>query len=251
MLYGGEGWHDTWEWDGTNWAKKAIGTSPRIHTHRLVYDTARERCVLVGTNRSVSAEVAMEAWEWDGANWLRRSVAEHPKQRAQFDLCYDMALARTLMFGSWITMNDTWEYGPTHGARLTTYGAGCAGSAGIPTLTAPRPPWLGEFFTIRLGSLPAGPAVVMLGDSSSAWGGVPLPLRLDPLGMTGCSLLANPLLLLPVLQSSGSGTASFVTPGNAALLGGSFYTQAFVVDPQANLFGATVSNAGAGRIGGR
>ena len=94
-------------------------------------------------------------------------------------------------------------------------------------------------------------ALVLLGGSRTSWGALTRPLRLDLIGMTGCSLLASGEVLFPVTPSGGIATLTLPVPNDPGLLGGLFFNQGFVRDPPANPFGATMSNAGEGRIGGK
>jgi hypothetical protein len=55
VLFGGSNWtespylEDTWEWDGTSWAKRTLPTSPAARSsHAMAYDIARNRLVLFG-----------------------------------------------------------------------------------------------------------------------------------------------------------------------------------------------------------
>jgi len=92
---------------------------------------------------------------------------------------------------------------------------------------------------------------VWLGRSRTAWGSVNLPLDLTFAGLPGCALRTSPEFAFPVFNRTGRATLSLLLPQDAALLGASFYNQALVADRSANAFGATLSNAGEGRIGGR
>jgi hypothetical protein len=249
VVYGGAaGRYDTWEWDGNDWTQHALATSPQVASARLVYDAERSRCVLVGTDVATNL---MGAWEWDGGSWTARTNSERPAQREQFALCYDPWRARSVLFGSTTDGNDTWEYGPTHAASLTSFGVGCAGSSGAPSLSARPLPWLGDTLTIEASNLAAGPAVVLLGPSDTVWSGTPLPFDLGPLGMPGCQLLVDPEVLLPLAVAAGTGTFRLPVVPDPGLLGLTLYAQALSIDPPANPFGAAVSDGLRITIGGR
>lgn len=52
---------------------------------------------------------------------------------------------------------------------------------------------------VHLSEAPAGaPAVLLAGLSNHAWGGIPLPLKLDPWGFTGCALATPVLATVPL-----------------------------------------------------
>jgi hypothetical protein len=94
-------------------------------------------------------------------------------------------------------------------------------------------------------------ALLLVGTSRTAWGPVPLPLDLSPLGMPGCALRVNGTGILAVAVGGGRGAVPLRIPDDASLLGSRFYDQAIVVDPAANAAGATASHALEARIGGR
>ena len=81
-------------------------------------------------------------------------------------------------------------------------------------------------------------------------GSTPLPQRLDPLGMPGCSAHVSPDAVLFVAGSGGEAKFTITVPYQPSLLGLRFYNQAFVLDPAANALGAVVSDAAAALIGG-
>jgi hypothetical protein len=74
-------------------------------------------------------------------------------------------------------------------------------------------------------------------------------LPLAGIGMPGCTLLADPLVLELI---SGPGTAAvwtFNVPGTPSLFGATFFNQGFSLDPGANMLGFAASNAGRGTLG--
>jgi hypothetical protein len=214
----------------------------------MAFDWARERVVLfggIGPGGFVS-----DTWEWDGTDWIQRFPAISPPATEQLAMTYDLARGRLVLFDS----GGTWEYGPTSPAGYSAFGLGCVGSAGTPALesVSGRRPWLGENFTVAVSQIPANaPALVWLGSSKTSWGPILLPFALDHVGMTGCTLLASPQLLFVPRYSGGAASLTLPVPNDPSLLGGAFFNQALVVDPPANRFGATVSNACEGKIGSK
>lgn len=97
-----------------------------------------------------------------------------------------------------------------------------------------------------LSTAPAGLlAVFATGVSDTSIGGVPLPLPLDVLGATGCSLhtSTDAVQLQPTLASAG-GSAVFGrvdTPRDPRLLGATVHAQMFVLDPAVNAAGLRAS----------
>jgi hypothetical protein len=137
-------------------------------------------------------------------------------------------------------------------AAYGAYGAGCAGTMGVPTL-APAPgsrPILQTVFTVNLGSLPQSLAVMATGFSNTRFGPVTLPFDLTPLGMPGCSLLTSVVLTQVATGTGNAATWSIGVPNDSSILGASFFNQAFVPSPTTNPAGLVVTNAGRGRLGG-
>ena len=219
--------------------------------------SAAHRLRLFGGSHAASAGVFQDTWEWDGTDWRQRTVTAAPSPRAT-QMAHDTQRGRTLLFSGEdrvsgvLTPGDTWEYGPTHPASFQSFGAGCAGSAGVPTLRALGLPWLGDRFSLRVERLPPGSSVlVWLSGSRSLWGALPLPLDLTGAGMPGCALRVSPHVTLPLFNFTGTADVSVPVPDDVVLLGHPVYSQALVADRAANSLGATTSNAGEARFGAR
>ncbi len=89
------------------------------------------------------------------------------------------------------------------------------------------------------------------GFSRDLFGGQPLPLALDFLGMTGCVLHASIDALTVAVASGGVSQFDMTVPTNSALIGATFFAQTLVIDPAANSAGVTASNALSFTIGRR
>ena len=141
----------------------------------------------------------------------------------------------------------------TYYGGYTAYAAGCAGTAGVPTLgaAAGSRPALGTTFTAQLGNLPLSLAIICTGfsDTSALGGSLPLPFALTGFGMPGCSLLADPVATTFLVGAGGTATWSLALPGNTSYLGMLFFNQGFSLDPTANPGGIAVSNGGRACIG--
>lgn len=124
-----------------------------------------------------------------------------------------------------------------------TYGAGCFGAAGVPTLSCAVRPISGATLQLRVDNVPApGLALLVTVLSESTWSGLPLPLNLLPAGAPGCwALLSLDATNLGV-AAAGVATIPFPIPA-AGALGIRIFQQAVVVDPTRNALGLTVSNA--------
>ena len=118
-------WHflaDTWEWDGSTWARRTPATSPLARmSASMVYDSARERIVLFGgwgvshhVEPNYSTNIFDDTWEWDGIAWVQRTPAPHPTVRQYPAMAYDSARGVTVFFGGddSTVHGDLWEYGP-------------------------------------------------------------------------------------------------------------------------------------------
>ncbi|HEU4417605.1 MAG TPA: hypothetical protein VFT55_01625 [Planctomycetota bacterium] len=151
----------------------------------------------------------------------------------------------------WNIYTTAWQdASPT--ASYTQYGTGCAGALGVPVLQATpgSRPALGTTFTADVLHLPFAIALVTLGLSNTMTStSLPLPFPLDVIGMPGCHLLADPLVLNLAVGTGSSASWSWTLPSSPDVFGITFFNQAFSLDPAANPFGFTVSNGGAGFIG--
>lgn len=138
---------------------------------------------------------------------------------------------------------------PVTGA-LVPYGKGCSGKAGTPSLSASKPPMLGEDFKIEVTQLPStGPATLVLGVSDKTWNGILLPFNMGLIGGTGCTLLSSAEFFLPLTASGGTWSITLPLPNDPGLLLFPFFCQATGIDFSANALGMVFSNAGAGKAG--
>lgn len=136
-------------------------------------------------------------------------------------------------------------------ATATTFGAGCAGVAGVPDLTAANTPELGETFQLDATNLdPALPlGVMVVGFSNTTWSLGALPYNLQGAGFgAGCELLVSPDALQAFPAAAGSGSYGLPIPQGAQFLGIDLYFQVASLDTVA-VGGITVGNAVASTIG--
>lgn len=122
---------------------------------------------------------------------------------------------------------------------------GCMGSLkSQPALRPGSIPVLGQVFNLEHSRLPASaPALMLLGANAQTWGPIPLPLKLDGLGMPGC-LLAQDILVTAGFVAKGDGTATLPLPipSLPSLAGVPFYVQSFVIATGANKGNAVMTN---------
>jgi hypothetical protein len=114
---------DTWEWDGSSWAKRnGLGPTAR-KDHALASDTVRFRITAFGG--SVCGRPVGDTYEWDGLTWLLRSTTG-PSPRSSHAMAYDVTRRRTTLFGgvgpgksfsgeTWVWDGSGWTLASTTG----------------------------------------------------------------------------------------------------------------------------------------
>lgn len=239
--------NDTWLFDGTDWLQQSPATSPTArYDHSMVTDTARGRIVMFG------GPGIADTWEWDGTNWLNRTPATTPAARSDTYLAYDFVREQVLMFGS-VAAPETWRYAPVQAAQVTISGSGCAGTLSTaPALTTNERPWLDSAFHVDMGPVPTNTIGLMLwglSDTTSSLG--PLPLPLAAIGMPGCVLQVDPVLIDAFLAAGQTATWTLTIPNAPQLLGVAIYSQGAAFDQGANAFGLIVANHAALLLGGK
>src|SRR5262249_31747355 len=133
--------------------------------------------------------------------------------------------------------NDTWTLAVA-GAE-DTFGAGCPGSLGGPSLqpstgATPEP---GGVASPEVGTPPKSVAMMAAGFSRTVAGSQPLPMALSSFGMPGCSLLVSPDATVLLVGSGSAARWTLSLPSTPGLLGTELYLQAFAWDPAANAAG--------------
>ncbi len=132
ILFGGIGYgssynNETWEWDGTGWAKKTSATSPTSqYSHAMAYDSVRGKVVLFGGSAGVNT-YNDETWEWDGTSWAKKTPADpegdgNPSARYWHAMAYDSARGKVVLFGGSTdsgSNNETWEWNGTSWTKKT------------------------------------------------------------------------------------------------------------------------------------
>lgn len=114
----------------------------------------------------------------------------------------------------------------------TSYGTGCGGAGGAPTLAISPPMRPGFTSTLSMQHLPANqPGVLMFGDSRTNYFGIPLPLPLAGLGLPGCELLIGPQSSISFFTGNGQPSWSFGVPLTPVLAAHPIYLQAMFADP--------------------
>jgi len=138
----------------------------------------------------------------------------------------------------------------TYAASYTTFGTGCPGALGVPTLAAApgSKPKLGTTLSVSVGGLPFGVGLMITGLSDTLFSGaIPLPMSLAGLGYPGCNLLVDALLIDTIVGPPTSATWNFPIPNNMAFAGFTFYNQGASLEAGTPML--AFSNAGTAVLG--
>jgi hypothetical protein len=232
---------DTWEWDGVQWMQASPATSPTARTNASFgHDTVRGRCVLFGGTDAGAALLA-DSWEWDGAVW-NQTATTGPTARTGAGMAYDALRHRHVLIGgrtgAALTNNgETWEYSVPGTADVVPFGAGCAGSLGVPSLSTGSIPSIGNAsFGLLLGNLPP---------SSFSLLAIGFARERSELG-SGCTLFLPAALAVTAVVANGSGSAAYAMPlPNATwLLGVRTFAQGAGIDPTGPYLGMVTFTRG-------
>ena len=120
---------DTWEWDGSQWARIAAPGPPGSTFIKMAYDARRARVVAFGGRGA-----GTDTWEWDGRTWTKMATVG-PPPRDHHSMTYDVRRGRVVVFGgggqptgvgtytatnNWLT--DLWEWDGTRWTLLAEQG---------------------------------------------------------------------------------------------------------------------------------
>jgi len=122
VMYGGAddsgSMSDTWEWNGSAWTSVPVtGPGARL-LGSMVYDRARQVCVLFGGSDG-------NTWIYDGIQWTRAATTG-PGTRFAHQMTYDDRRERTILFGGTpdaiVALGDTWEWNGSMWMRVQISG---------------------------------------------------------------------------------------------------------------------------------
>jgi len=118
VLFGGGtasvGFDDTWVWSGTAWARLTTTNTPPARTFtQLAYDIARDRIVMFGGFGADGTTQLTDTWELDGTTWTETAPSVRPEMRRRFNLVYDRARERVMLFGGSPADFSLWEWNGT------------------------------------------------------------------------------------------------------------------------------------------
>lgn len=238
-----------WEYDGSDWTPVVPATTPGpAQGHTMAYDVARQRVVIQGGQTSGRA-YRIGTWEYDGVHCYHFGNEPNPGPPSwNGSSAFDIGRSRTIVFGGYSGGNnrssDIWERDPAH-PGFSTFGLGCSTTSAVPELQPRTLPALGTTLVVDIVNLPSsGPVSMLFGVSNKTWPAGPLPLSLDFIGWTGCTLYTSVEALMPVTNAGGSASWSLPVPNVSTLRGAMFYLQALAP------VGTSVhmSDAGEGRL---
>lgn len=261
---------------------------PNRYIQRLVIDHANSNTVFVGLGgfsgdnlqKTTNGGTTWVDLTGSGTTGLPAApvngIAQHPQLASRLYVGTDVGIFASDDGGAtWSTSNDgpadvsvdevvflhnsTTLLAATHGRGLWTIqirepvvaqlGPGCAGTNGVPALTA-SPPRLGQSVAFTASSLrPNQFALFLFGLSNTTWAGIPLPLNLAVVGMPTCTGYCSADVVDAVLNTTGSAQSSLALPSSTSALGFTFHAQVLAQDPGINAFGAVNSNGVALTIG--
>ncbi len=229
LLYGGSDGSSpvfqTWTWNGVDWTERQPVHDPGwMASPRLVEDPGRGALVLVG--QALGVPDYRSLWEWDGVDWAPLDAPSLPPVPQAFAVAVDPVRARPIQFGG---ASSAGGYSPNTlilsdtPAGTTTYGAGCAGTAGSPQLLPSGRPALGTPFQLELVDVPALAPAAVLCCLAAGTG------SLGP-----CRLLVDPVTEIVTLHfaadAHGLGIMPLDVPNAPALAGATMFCQAAAMD---------------------
>lgn len=245
---------ETWLWDSTTWTQVVTANAPAWNSgngliaYGMTHDPLRDRFVLVGGTRT-TASVSPQTYEFTGTDWVLHNTGGLVGRTAPA-VAFVPATGVTYTFGGYngaAFVNDTFEYQTDDWPGYVPFGAGCAGSAGVPTL-AGGTTWLGETHHTAIGGLdPSALCFGLIGLSSTSWSGGALPVPLQavyPQTAANCLLLVSPDVSAFLVNSNGTADLAIGLPVDPGFLGVNLFVQVAQLDAA---FQLSVS-AGAGLV---
>lgn len=128
---------------------------------------------------------------------------------------------------------------------ITTFGRGCVGTLGVPTLQpvgASRPK-LGTTYAVEVNNAALGGAFLLFGFSNTMSGFGPLPFDLGFFGAPGCSAFVSPDASTFAFSGQPQVQVASTLPNAPALAGIRFFMQGLCLDPTVNALGGVMSDA--------
>ncbi|MBK8975500.1 MAG: hypothetical protein IPM29_06210 [Planctomycetes bacterium] len=187
-------------WNGTAW--QTMGTIPGYVRGLL---RLPDGDLLAG---------ALELRRWSGVSWNPLAGTEPGVTSIALRPNGELMLGGTFQVADHAVSAYVARVATTCRASSTTYGSGCAGSAGPQLLVTTAEPWLGSTFRGLATGMPTGSLALVLWGLSPVNVGLPAIL---PQGVPGCALRASPDWW-EVLQPAGDAVATQLSIPNASVL---------------------------------
>jgi hypothetical protein len=207
---------DTWEWDGTTWAQRALPPVPPVRSWpAMAFDAARSRVLLFGGQEPSTGFSLGDTWEWDGTAWAARAPTTLPPGRQEHALAFEPARGRTLLYGGFQSrgihrggtyLDDTWEWdGTDWTAQAPTMIPQARADHALATDTV-------RGRVVLFGGIgPAGRSTIILGDTWE-WDGtdwIPVAPPQSPSARLGHALAFDPGRARAVLFGGTDNLATF------------------------------------------
>ena len=236
ILFGGcdEGsatiYGDTWEYNGNDWIEVTPANSPTARFRGMMeYDSNRSRAVYFGGFDGTQQQT--QTYEYAGDQWEQIPTGiTVPTSLTEMAAAYSPTSGTVTMFAGFGTSfnNDTWAYTGDASGIFTLYGTGCDTSVG-PVGLSGTVPNIGSTLTLTYDNLGNSPAVIVVfGLSDDEWNGLPLPLDLGIISLSGCNLLASGDVFEVMFAQSSMVTVDLTIPLNNSLVNKSVYSQGIV-----------------------
>jgi hypothetical protein len=244
-----------YEWNGHGWMRRLPANAPLMLSGGMATDPISQRILLLDGDQTGPAALSPNhTWTYSNGTLTQLNTPLAPAPRWNSCMAFDAGRSRFVLFGGQSLSGghyytDTWEFQLGAPASITSYGAGCVGSRGIPSLTAQpgSTPRMGTTLQMNIQNLPwTGPAFLVLGVSDSTYQSTALPFDLTPIGAPGCFLRTSIDQIDLLTNVLGSASWSWTVP---LVPGGVFHAQVLPLDPTANTLGLTTSNGARGVIG--
>ncbi|MCA8976355.1 MAG: hypothetical protein KDC98_16670 [Planctomycetes bacterium] len=247
-------WNDTWVYSAATDTWTQLHPSGPLPPERagasLLFDVNSGLYVLHGGYTYVANAISplADTWVFDGTAWtdVTASFGSPTAPRVRFasaegpNGCHVLFGGAPAVFGT--PYADTWLH--CSSAAANAYGAGCAGSNGVPMLMPANLPQIGTTYFLDASNLASAATLAFLTTGFSATTSVlgPLPFDLQPYGLgAGCSLLTSAQATSLFAVATGSGSSSLALPSVSAFVGLEMFHQVGSLDAGA-AGGMAVSN---------
>jgi len=200
------------EWDGSGWRTFAQGPDNACTTVAIL---PGGDALIGGSFQKSGGVTTNNVARWDGSAWSALGSGLGTAASHQV-INLTVLPSGDVMAGGFYGNRALARLSTSCPASSATFGAGCAGSGGLNTLTAAAAAWTGSVARAEVtGVQPGSLALVLWG-----FGQLSLPLStISPVGQPGCTLLVTPDLLVPSTAAGTAISTQIPIPNDAALAG--------------------------------